>query len=87
MTNTPRTSAFDSLTFYDLYRADQEQLERRLAQIQIVRELRAERRKLAAERGDAVRSPSPATPSRLRRRLRALVGRSARPTSHTARVA
>jgi hypothetical protein len=58
MPTTPRTTATDSLTFLDIYRADHDQLEQRLAQLRLVREIRAERELLGRERPDTARSTS-----------------------------
>jgi hypothetical protein len=72
MSHTEQRPPTDSLTFFDLYRADREQLERRLAQIETIREIREERRRIAAVRREAL---APARTSALRRRVRALLGR------------
>ncbi len=45
MSITPHITESDSLAFWDIYRADQDQLERRLAQLRLYREVRAERRR------------------------------------------
>lgn len=82
MSTTDRREPTDSLTFFDLYRADREQLERRLEQLQTIREIREERRRLAAVGREAL---APARTSALRRRLRALLGRDGR-TASTASV-
>ena len=70
----------DSLVFLDTYRAEQAQRERRLAEVLLADAVRAEQRRLAAQRSGAtalVRTRS------LRRRLRALAGRDSRRTPRT----
>ncbi len=74
--STNQHATTDAFTFYDLYHADQDRLREHLERVRTVREIRAEKRRLAAVRREALAS---ARTSGLRRRLREVFGHHHRP--------